>query len=70
MNLDRHNMHAYMARSGSSRLEAREEEPEQAGLLTIAEKSQRGDPAQLQELPGGFQGVLQKTLQASGRSRR
>ena len=70
MNLDRHSVNAYLARSSPSRLEAREEKPEQAGLLSIAEKSQRGSPGRLQELPRGFRGPLQKALQASEKSRR
>ena len=70
MNLDRHSMNAYLARSSSSRLEAREGEPEQTGLLSLAEKSQSGDPGRLQELPCGFRGFLQKALQASEKSRR
>ncbi len=54
----------------STYLEARKEEPEQTGLLSLAEKSQRGDPGRLQELPKGFRGLLQKALQASEKSRR
>ena len=63
-------MSPYLARSSSSHLEAREEEPEQTGLLSLAGKSQRADPGRLQELPRGFRVFLQKALQACEKSRR
>lgn len=70
MSLDRHSMNAYLVHSSLSRPEAREGEPELTGLLSLAGKSQGGDPGRQQELPRGFRGFLQKALQASEKSRR